>query len=88
MRCGFEYYRTIDASAAFVQKAIKTEGKLNVPVLSVAGDSGRARANEAKESIQLLVEQLDHRLIPGCGHLVPEEAPEELLQHLVPFLSR
>jgi len=88
MRCGFEYYRTIDASAAFVQKAIKAEGKLRVPVLSVAGDSGRARANEAKESIQLLVEQLDHRLIPRCGHLVPEEAPEELLQHLVPFLSR
>jgi pimeloyl-ACP methyl ester carboxylesterase len=87
MRCGFEYYRTAEISSAFVQQAIETEGKLNVPVLSVAGDSGRARANEAKESIGMLVEKVEHHLIAGCGHLVPEEAPDELLRHLIPFVS-
>src|ERR1700689_4157250 len=70
MRCGFEYYRTLEISSALVQQAIKTEGKLNVPVLSVAGDSGRARAKEAKESIGMLVEKVEHHLIAGCGHLV------------------
>jgi pimeloyl-ACP methyl ester carboxylesterase len=88
MRCGFEYYRTAEASSAFVQQVVKAEGKLKIPVLSVAGDSGRARADEAKESIEILVEKLDHHLIPGCGHLVPEEAPEELLGYLIPFLSQ
>lgn len=25
-------------------------------------------------------------ILPGCGHFVPEESPEELLEQLVPFL--
>jgi pimeloyl-ACP methyl ester carboxylesterase len=87
MRCGFEYYRTFEQSAAFVSERIARDGKLDVPVLSVAGDSGRARACEAAQSIGLLVEHLDARLIPDCGHLVPEEAPGELLDLLMPFLA-
>jgi pimeloyl-ACP methyl ester carboxylesterase len=86
MRCGFEYYRTLEQSAAFVIGEISRHGKLKTPVLSVAGDSGRARADEAKESISLLVENLEHRLIQNCGHLVPEEAPLELSEYLLKFL--
>jgi pimeloyl-ACP methyl ester carboxylesterase len=87
MRCGFEYYRTVEISAAYVQACIARDGKPTLPVLSVAGGAGRGRAHEAQESIERLVENLDCHVIPGCGHLVPEEAPEELCKLLLPFVG-
>lgn len=86
MRCGFEYYRTLETSAAFVQSQIERDGKVTLPVLSVAGGSGRGRASEAEDSISRLATTLDAHIIPGCGHLVPEEAPAELASLLLPFL--
>lgn len=88
MRCGFEYYRTIEESAAFVRAQIERDGKPTLPVLSVAGGAGRGRANEAQESITRLVTNLDAHIIPDCGHLVPEEAPDELVELLLSFLRK
>jgi pimeloyl-ACP methyl ester carboxylesterase len=87
MHCGFEYYRTLEISAAFVQAHVGRDGKPTLPVLSVAGGSGRGRAGESKDSISRLVTNLDAHVIPGCGHLVPEEAPDELCDLLLPFLG-
>lgn len=87
MRCGFEYYRTLDVSSAFVQACIERDGKPTIPVLSVAGGAGRGRANEASESIGRLVVNLDSHVIPACGHLIPEEAPDELCALVLPFLG-
>jgi pimeloyl-ACP methyl ester carboxylesterase len=87
MRCGFEYYRTIEESAAFVRAHIERDGKPTLPVLSVAGGAGRGRANEAQDSISRLVTNLDAHIIPDCGHLVPEEAPDELCELLLSFLG-
>jgi pimeloyl-ACP methyl ester carboxylesterase len=87
MHCGFEFYRTLEVSAAFVQAAIERDGMPTLPVLSVAGGAGRGRQGEAADSIGRLVLNLDARLIPNCGHLVPEEAPEELSDLLLAFLA-
>ncbi len=87
MRCGFEYYRSVEVSSAFVRACIERDGKPTLPVLSIAGGAGRGRAGEAEESIGRLVTNLDSYIIPDCGHLVPEEAPEELCELLLPFLS-
>jgi pimeloyl-ACP methyl ester carboxylesterase len=87
MRCGFEYYRTLEISSAFVQTRIERDGRPTLPVLSVAGGAGRGRAGEAAESISRLVTNLDSHIIPGCGHLVPEEAAYELCDLLLPFLN-
>jgi hypothetical protein len=35
MRCGFEYYRTLEISSAFVQASIERDGKPPLPVLSL-----------------------------------------------------
>ena len=86
MRCGFEYYRTFNASTAFARAAIERDGKLAMPVLSVAGGSGRGRAGESAESIGAVAANLEAHQIAGCGHLVPEEAPDELAALLIPFL--
>jgi pimeloyl-ACP methyl ester carboxylesterase len=87
MRCGFEYYRTREISSAFVQTRIERDGRPTLPVLSVAGGAGRGRAGEAADSIGRLVTNLDSHIIPGCGHLVPEEAADELCDLLLPFLN-
>jgi pimeloyl-ACP methyl ester carboxylesterase len=87
MHCGFEYYRALEASADFVRSCIERDGKLNLPVLTVAGGAGRGRAKETQESVGLLAENITSHIIPQCGHLVPEEAPEELSQLLLTFLD-
>ena len=87
MRCGFEYYRTLEASATFVRSHVEREGLVELPVLSVAGGAGRGRAEEAADSIGRLVTNLEAHIIPGCGHMVPEEAPDELCSLLLPFLA-
>ncbi|MFJ3953778.1 alpha/beta fold hydrolase [Streptomyces sp. Je 1-4 4N24_ara] len=33
-----------------------------------------------------MTEQLDSAVLPDCGHYVPEEHPDALLEHLLPFL--
>src|SRR3984957_4310572 len=87
MRCGFEYYRTLEISSAFVQASIERDGKPTLPVLSVAGGAGRGRAGEAGDSISRLFTNLESHIIPGCGHLVPEEAADELCDLLLRFLN-
>jgi pimeloyl-ACP methyl ester carboxylesterase len=87
MRCGFEYYRTLEISSAFVQASIERDGKPTLPVLSVAGGAGRGRAGESADSISRLVTKLDAHVIPGCGHLVPEEASDELCELLFSFFD-
>ena len=82
-----EYYRTLEISSAFVQTRIERDGRPTLPVLSVAGGAGRGRAGEAADSISRLVTNLDSHIIPGCGHLVPEEAADELCDLLLPFLN-
>jgi pimeloyl-ACP methyl ester carboxylesterase len=87
MRCGFEFYRTLEISSAFVRASIERDGKPTLPVLSVAGGAGRGRAGEAADSISRLVTNLDAHIIPGCGHLVPEEAADELCDLLFSLLG-
>ncbi|MEW6397113.1 MULTISPECIES: alpha/beta hydrolase [unclassified Afipia] len=88
MRCGFEYYRTTEISSAFVKARIAQDGKLTLPVLTVAGGSGRGRGDETSDSVGRVVTNLEAHIIPNCGHMVPEEAPEELSDLLLRFLNR
>jgi hypothetical protein len=37
--------------------------------------------------MKLAADNVQTLVIPACGHFVPEEAPEELLAALIPFLT-
>jgi len=37
--------------------------------------------------MQLAATNVQALVIPSCGHFVPEEAPDELLAALIPFLT-
>lgn len=87
MRCGFNYYRSFEQHAAFVSQALAKYGKLSCPVLGIAGGSGRGRGDEVRQSlVEVAADPVCH-VISNSGHLVPEEAPEELSSILLEFLK-
>jgi microsomal epoxide hydrolase len=79
---GLRYYRDIFDSIAQNQQTAKT--KLQMPVLAVGGETGLGAA--MRQSLDGLAENLQGAVIPKCGHYVPEEAPDELLELILPFV--
>ncbi|MEU1801094.1 hypothetical protein [Streptomyces sp. NPDC019937] len=55
-----------------------------MPVLGVAGARGQGERLAAL--LDPVTERLDSVVLPDCGHYVPEESPEALPDHLLPFL--
>lgn len=87
MRAGFNYYRTLPQDIADNQ-IVLARRKLELPVLFITGDKGRARgAKEALDAARRIAIDARCYEIADCGHYVPEEKPEELSQKLITFFS-
>ena len=83
MTSGFSYYRSMGVSAE-QNRALATT-KLPMPVLVVAGEAGvGARMIDA---VVPLCENARGVLLDGCGHYIPEEAPDRLAVLLEEFLE-
>lgn len=83
MRAGFSYYRAF--SETIQQNEQTAKNKLTIPVLALGGEFSNALL--PKETMQAAAEQVSGGIVRDCGHYVPEEAPEELLTWLLPFLE-
>jgi pimeloyl-ACP methyl ester carboxylesterase len=59
--------------------------KLACPVLAVGGDS--CLAGLAADTMRAVADSVEELVVPQCGHFVPEERPDVLLAHLLPFLQ-
>lgn len=59
--------------------------KLSLPVLAYGGEFGLPMTMEQMKTI---TENLTGGVIPKCGHLIPEEAPEFLVQELLKFWEK
>lgn len=82
LRGGFSYYRAIPETVA--QNARRAERKLSMPVLALGAEYA---TNDAPlTTMKPVAPDLRGGILPGCGHFVPEESPEALLEHIVPFL--
>jgi pimeloyl-ACP methyl ester carboxylesterase len=79
------YYRAIEATSR--QISARRDGpKLQMPILAIAAGLGVGKTmTGALESIGTDVRGV---IIEGCGHYVPEEAPQRLLDLLAPLLAR
>jgi pimeloyl-ACP methyl ester carboxylesterase len=77
------YYRASDATAAQNKQRMAT--KLTLPVLAIGGAEGLGSATAG--TLELVADNVQSLVIPGCGHFVPEEAPKELVAGLIPFLT-
>jgi pimeloyl-ACP methyl ester carboxylesterase len=87
MRAGFNYYRGYHQDVIDNQEAL-AHGKLKMPVLALSGSKGRSRGgNVVLESARRVAENVRGGEIVDCGHWIPEEKPEELVQELLAFFT-
>lgn len=61
--------------------------RLTVPTLLVAGDGDPVMNSERIGGFESHADDMRAEVIAGAGHWLPEEAPDELLALVVPFLS-
>jgi pimeloyl-ACP methyl ester carboxylesterase len=83
LRGSFESYRAIDTSIAENEQR-KTK-RLTLPVLAIGGAKGIGEG--VANTMKLVADNVQSVVIPGSGHWVAEEAPEDLLAALIPFLA-
>ena len=76
-------YRALDATLA--QNSERKNRPLTMPVLAIGG---RASYGEhVADAMRLVADDVQGVVIPGAGHWVAEEAPDELLAALTAFLA-
>ena len=79
----FQLYRAFPATTA--QNEQRKTRRLAMPVLAIGGaESSGAMVGD---TMQLVADDVQTLVIPGCGHWLAEQAPEELLAALTAFLA-
>ncbi|MGB1012208.1 MAG: alpha/beta fold hydrolase, partial [Thiolinea sp.] len=69
------------------QESLQAGDKLEMPLLVLWGEQGVIqRCFDPLAEWQALATQVQGDSLP-CGHYIPEEASEALLEHTLPFLS-
>ena len=83
LRASFEWYRALDATIA--QDADRAKRKLSMPVLAIGGEL--SFGSHVADALRPVADDVQSVVIPGAGHFVMEEAPDELLAALTEFLA-
>jgi pimeloyl-ACP methyl ester carboxylesterase len=83
MRAGFAYYRSL--SQTIEQNTRRMQTRLAMPILAIGGEYGTAGI--AENTLKPYALRLRGKVLPACGHYVPEECTDALLDELLPFLS-
>ncbi len=79
----FLSYRAIDVSSA--QNQERKARRLTLPVLAIGGGKGIGQG--VASTMRLVANNVESHIIPESGHWVAEEAPEQLLAAVRPFLD-
>jgi pimeloyl-ACP methyl ester carboxylesterase len=83
LRGSFGFYRALDTTLA--QNAERKNRPLTMPVLAVGG--GESWGEEVGNGMKPAADDVQSVVIPGAGHWVAEQAPEEMLAALTAFLA-
>jgi pimeloyl-ACP methyl ester carboxylesterase len=83
LRSSFEFYRAIDEIIA--QNTERKKTKLKMPVLAVAGELGVNTGVETE--VRTVAENVSSVIIPGAGHFLMDEHPQQVIAALKPFLA-
>jgi pimeloyl-ACP methyl ester carboxylesterase len=83
LRGSFGSYRAIDTTTA--QNEQRKKHRLTVPVLAIGG--GKGLGEGTANTMRLVADTVESHIIPDSGHWVAEEAPEQLLAAVAPFLA-
>jgi pimeloyl-ACP methyl ester carboxylesterase len=83
LRGSFELYRAFDTTIAQNQRRMTQ--RLTMPVLAIGGE--RSTGEAVGNTMKLVADDVQSLVIPGVGHWVAEEAPDEVLTALSAFLA-
>jgi pimeloyl-ACP methyl ester carboxylesterase len=71
-------YRT--AFGTIAQTAPLMDNKVGVPVVAIGGEKGLGE--RVGQFVSMIASDVRRVVLPGCGHFVPEECPEAVLEHI------
>jgi pimeloyl-ACP methyl ester carboxylesterase len=83
LRGSFGWYRALETSIA--QNEQRATRRLTMPVLAVGGEA--SFGENAGNATQAVADDVRGVVIPGTGHFLAEESPDELLAVLSEFLT-
>lgn len=83
MKAGFEYYRAHFKDTERGREYAKA--KLQMPVLAIGADA--VYGSLVEQCMQRAADNVQGVVIENCGHFVPEEHPEALIQHILKFAT-
>ena len=83
LRGSFGFYRALPTSIA--QNQQRMQRRLTLPVLAIGG--GESAGEGVGNTMKLAADDVQAMVIPGCGHWVAEQAPDELLAAVTAFLA-
>jgi pimeloyl-ACP methyl ester carboxylesterase len=83
LRGSLGWYRALDATLA--QNEQRKSRPLTMPVLAIGGEA--SYGEHVGEAMMALADDVQSVVIPGTGHWVAEDAPEEMLKALTEFLA-
>jgi pimeloyl-ACP methyl ester carboxylesterase len=83
LRGSFGWYRALGTTME--QEHQRAARRLTLPVLAIGGQFGAGETVAA--TMRPVADDVQGVVIPGSGHWVAEEAPEELLAALTEFLA-
>lgn len=84
LRAGFSYYRNIPRNVADNKALLDSGLRLRMPVLALGGARGEAhgRGDEPAASLAMIADAVTGGSVAECGHCIPEEQPEVLVEQL------
>jgi pimeloyl-ACP methyl ester carboxylesterase len=83
LRGSFGWYRALDTTIA--QDGQRKTRRLTMPVLAIGGAA--SFGEHVGAAVQVVADDVQSLVIPGTGHFVAEEAPDEMLAALTAFLA-
>lgn len=78
----FGVYRAVPRTAE--QTAPLARSKVRVPVLALGGEG--SMGDRLRAMMERVAERVEGGVLPGCGHFVPEERPDELVRRLAALI--
>jgi pimeloyl-ACP methyl ester carboxylesterase len=83
LRCAFSHYRAMPTSGRQIQDA-SAHARLTMPTMTIGSHPVGAAL---ERQVRPLADDLTGHLVPDCGHIIPLDRPQALLDLLGPFLA-
>lgn len=85
LNASFEYYRVLNQGVKDNQALAKT--KITIPMLAIGGGGHGGMGAYETEMLRRYATDVTGKVLPGCGHWLPEECAGPLNQAVVNFLA-